>query len=119
MTTLDIVKSKLNFLIDKYDFIFEYNNEQGFHYIFKNKNGFIEFYEWPQFNESEIFVNYNMISKKINLIVEYPKIVGKFYQEHKGIKWFFKDKRYDYWEMISEIIKVEINNNESIFGLKL
>ena len=118
-TTLDIIKNKLNFLIEEYGFTFEFINDWGCHYIFNNKNGCIEFYEWAQFNESAFFVNYDMISKKINLIEEYPKIVAHFYKTHKGIKWFFKDDREDYWQMISEIIKIEINNNKSIFGLKL
>ena len=119
MTTLDIIKNKLNFLIDEYDFTFEFNNISGNHYIFKNKNGYIEFYEWEQFNESAIFVKYDMISRKINLIEEYPKIIGEFNNSHKGLRWFFKDQRYDYLEMISKIINNEINTNKSIFGLKL
>lgn len=119
MTTLDIVKNKLNFLIDEYDFTFEYINEMGEHYIFRNKNGLIEFYEWAQFNESAIFVNYYMISKKINLIEEYPRIIGKYHQDHRGIKNFFKDNRNDYWEMISKIIKIEISNHKNIFGLEI
>lgn len=119
MTTLDIIKNKLKFLIDVYGFTFEYNNDGGNHYIFKNINGCIEFYEWPQFHESAIFVNYDMISKKINLIEEYPKMVGQFNKIHKGVKWFFKDDRNDYWEMVSKIIRIEINNKKSIFGLKI
>ena len=119
MTTLDIVKSKLGFLADKYNFTFEFNNARGNHYIFKNKNGYIEFYEWQQFGESAIFVKCNMISKKINLIEEYPKIIGEFNGSHKGLKWLFKDERYDYWEMISNIIQAEINTSNNIFGLEL
>ena len=100
-----------------YGFVFEYNNDFGDHYIFKNANGHIEFYEWPEFDESEIIVKYNMISKKVNLIVEYPKIVGKFNQNHKGIKWLFKDFRNDYWKMIAEIFTIEIAKKHAIFGL--
>lgn len=119
MTTLDIIKNKLSFLIDEYCLNFEFINDSGNHYIFINKNGYLEFYEWQQFNESAIFVKYDMISKKINLFEEYPKIVAQFNQTHKGIKWFFKDSTEDYWQMISEIIKIEIDNYKSIFGLKL
>ncbi|MDY6141669.1 MAG: hypothetical protein SPI52_02975 [Bacilli bacterium] len=118
MTTLDIIKNKLKFLIEEYGFTFEFNNERGNHYIFNNKNGSIQFYEWRQFNELAIFVKYDLISKKINLIEEYPKIVSQFNQSHKGLKWFFKDDREDYWEMISKILKIEIDK-KSIFGLKL
>ena len=60
-----------------------------------------------------------MISKKISLVEEYPKIIGEFKHSHKGFRWFFKDERYDYWEMISKIIQMEINTNNYIFGLKL
>lgn len=119
MTTLDIIKNKLEFLINEYGFTFEFNNIRGNHYIFKNENGYIEFYEWQQFNESEILVKYDMISKRINLIEEYPKIIGQFNHINKGIKCFFKDDRNDYWEMVSKIIRVEIGANKSIFGLKL
>lgn len=118
MTTLDIVKDKLKFLIEEYGFIFEFNEDRGDHYIFKNKNGYIEFYEWQQFNESAIFVNYDMISKEIKLLLEYPKIVGRFNQMHKGLKGFFKDRRKNYWEMISKIIKIEISK-KNIFGLRV
>lgn len=118
MTTLDIIKNKLKFLINEYNFTFEFNNESGNHYIFSNQNGYIEFYEWSQFDEFAIYVKYDMISKKINLMEEYPKVIAKFNQSHKGIKWFLKDKRDDFWEMISQIIKIEIVN-KNIFGLKI
>ena len=119
MTTLQIIKEKLKFLIDNYGFTFEFNNIYGNHYVFKNNNGYIEFYEWPQFDESAIFVKYDMISKKIDLIVEYPKVVGKFNRSHQGFIWFFKDQRYDYWEMIALIIKEEIDNTNTVFGVKI
>ena len=48
MTTLDIVKNKLKFLTEEYGFIFEFYNDSGDHYIFINKYGYIEFYEWEQ-----------------------------------------------------------------------
>lgn len=118
MTTLDIIKNKFKFLISNYNFTFEFHNESGNHYIFINKYGSIEFYEWSQFNEFAIFVKYDMISKKINLIEEYPKIISQFNQSHRGIKWFFKDEREDFWEMVSKIIRIEVANN-SIFGLKI
>lgn len=119
MTTKDIIEKKLFFLINEYGFDFEFNNISGNHYIFKNKNGHIEFYEWKQFGEFAILVKYDMISKTINLVEEYPKMIGQFNQNHKGIKWLFKDDRNDFWEMISKIIKNEIRNKKSIFGLSV
>lgn len=119
MTTKDIIEDKLMFLVKDYGFIFEYSNIQGEHYVFRNDNGYFEFYEWAQFDESEIHVKYDEVFKKINLIEYYPKIIGEFNQTHRGIKWFFKDTRNDYWDMISKIIKLEINNKKSIFGLTI
>ena len=117
MTTKDIVEKNLYFLSKEYGFDFEYKDEAGDHYIFRNSNGFIEFYEWEQFGESEIYVKYDMLFKRISLIEEYPQMISQFNQAHKGIKSFFKDVRKDYWEMISKIIKNEIICKNSIFGL--
>lgn len=61
MTTLDIIKDKLGFLMDKYSFAFAFNNNSCNPSIFTNQNG----YEWKQFNESEIFMEYNVIFKKL------------------------------------------------------
>ena len=119
MTTKGIIENKLGFLIKEFGFDFVFNNISGDHYIFRNKNGYIEFYEWEQFGESSIVVKYGQISRIVHLFEEYPKVVGQFNQTHKGIKWFFKDKRNDYWEMISQIIRIEINNKKSIFGLNI
>ncbi len=96
MTTKEIIETKLNFLITEYGFDYEYIHDMGDHYYYKNKYGYIEFYEWEEFQEDGFYVTYDMLSKKIILIEEYPKIAGRFYQTHKGIKWFFKDIRYDY-----------------------
>jgi|GEM_PF-5948708 len=119
MTTENIIKDKLGFLTTNYHLDFEYVENRGSHYIFRNKYGFIEFYEWPQFDESAIFVTYGMVSKNIHLIEHYPKAIGDFYRRHRGIKWFFKDERFDYWEMIANIIKTEISQHNNIFGLDL
>ena len=119
MTTLEIVENNLKFLTTEYGFVFSHSNSQGDHYIFKNRHGYIEFYEWEQFQDSAVFVNYDMTSKKIDLFLEYPKIVGKFNHNHRGIKWLFKDKRQDYWEMVATVIRMEIENHKSVFGLNV
>lgn len=119
MNTIDIVKNKLDFLLKDYGMAFEYNNIRGNHYIFKNPTGYIEFYEWKQFNESAIFIKYGLTSRKIDLLEEYPKIIGKFYQKHKGLKRFFRDDREEYWEIVAEIIKTELFSKKSIFGLQV
>ena len=119
VTTKDIIEGKLFFLIKEYGFSFEFNNTNGDHYIFKNRNGYIEFYEWAQFGESKILVKHGNVFEEINLIYEYPKEISKFNSSHKGIKYFFKDIRNDYWEMIARIIKLEISDKNSIFRLKI
>lgn len=119
MTTLQIVENNLGFLTTEYGFVFSYNDTDGDHYVFRNKHGKIEFYEREQFQDSAVFVNYDMTSKKIDLLSEYPQIVGKFNHNHRGIKWLFKDKRHDYWEMIATVVRKEIENHNSIFGLPL
>ena len=119
MTTLDIVKDKLSFLIKDYHFSFRFKNTSGNHYIFENMSGYIEFYEWEQFGEFGIYVKYDKIFKEIKLIEHYPKIFGKFKESHKGLKWIFKDTRFDFWEMISEIVRSEIDNKNNVFGLKI
>ena len=110
---------KLAFLTEKYGFDFECSDKSGMHYVFKNENGYIEFYEWEQFGESAIFVKYDKNFREIKLIEEYPKIIGSFYQNHKGFKWLFKDVRKDYWKMISIILEIEIAEKGSLFGLKV
>lgn len=117
MTTKEIIEKKLHFLVKDYGFSFEHSNIQGNHYVFSNSYGYIEFYEWEQFEESEIRVKCYQEFKKIILIDHYPEIVGEYTKNHVGIKWFFKDERNDYWDMISTIIKLEIDNKKNIFGL--
>lgn len=119
MKTEDIIKSKLFFLIENYDFHYFYNEVNGSHYYFKNLYGEIEFYQWEQFGEEAIYVKYDSIFKTINLYEYYPKIYGKFMQEHRGLKALFKNKTNDYWEMISLIFRLEIEKNQNIFGLKI
>ena len=58
-------------------------------------------------------------SKRINMPVLYAKELGAFNQRHKGLKWLFKDRRPDFWQMIADIIKKEIETNNSVFGLKI
>ena len=119
MTTEEIIKKNLSFLLDNYEFIFEKKNEGGNYYIFSNKYGSFGYYEWAQFDDSEFFVKYNSIYKRINLIEYYPKIVANFTIEHKGIRWLFADTREDFWKMVSWIVKEEIKNKNTIFGLRI
>ena len=117
--TRAIIAEKLGFLVTDFGFEFDYCNESGEHFFFKNELGHIEFYEWAQFNEFKINVKIRNCSKRINMPVLYAKELGAFNQRHKGLKWLFKDKRPDFWQMIADIIKKEIETSNSVFGLKI
>ena len=119
MSTLDIVKNKLWFLVADYGFEFCYGDGRGEHFYFSNKNGHIEFYEWDQFKEFEIRVSTGTYWEAIDLSQRYSKFWDEFNQKHKGIKWWFKDKRHDFWEMIVNIIKTDIATENTVFGLML
>lgn len=119
MTTLEIIKLKLNFLITKYNMKFLYIEERGETYSFENEYGVFKYYEWTQFKEEKFSVLFNNQYEEINMFLRYPKLFTEFNEKHKGIKWRFKDHKADYWDMIARIIELEINNNNSLFGLRL
>lgn len=119
MTTEELINLNLGFLIEEYGFTFEFYNEHGSHYIFKNANGHIEFYEWEQFKDHCIFVKCGTNERETQLYYEYPEIFNRFQETHKGFKWFFKDERPDYWAMVSDIVRNEIKTKNSIFGLNI
>lgn len=114
-----IVLEKLGFLVTDSGFEFDYSDESGEHFFFKNELGYIEFYVWEQFNEFEINVKIGNCLKRINMPVLYAKELGDFKYKHRGIKWWFKDERPDFWQMIADIVKKEIETSNSVFGLKI
>lgn len=120
MNVNDIIKSNLDFLVKDYQFEFSYLNGRGENYLYKNKYGYFNYYEWEQFGEYEFSVKIsNQESKIINFFEYYPKQISSFNSNHTGIKWLFKDKKKDYWKMIADLIKLEIANNHCLFGLKI
>lgn len=121
MKTKDIIEKSLSFLINEYGLVLDYNtNGKENFYYFRNKYGSFNYYEWPQFGDHIFSVTINGVEKKkIDFFVEYPKIVEKFNQSHKGLKWLFKDTCEDYWNMIADIIKTEIVSHGALFGLKV
>lgn len=120
METNQLILKKLGFLIDKYkmEYIYDIDGNQKF-YRFKNDYGSFSYYEYRQLGEVEFSIKTNEEYRIINFFEIYPKLISRFNQDHKGIKWFFGDKREDYWEMISQIIKSEIELNHSLFGLRV
>ena len=129
MNIQKIVREKLFFLEADLGFDFHYSNERGNHYIYTNEFGYIEVYERAQFDEYEIrvqdttYFNRNGIHgiyfKRIDLKETYKKEFKQFNKQHRGIKWWFKSPIDDYWQMIADIIKKEIETSNSVFGLKI
>ena len=121
MSNREIIENALKFLCNEYNFSYEYYTPNGNadYCKYSNQYGKFTYYEWMEFGEREFSVIYNQQFRKININEEYPKMVSEFHHSHKGIKWFFKDKRKDYWEMIANIIKNEITATGTLFGIKI
>lgn len=119
MSTETIIRNSLQFLEKEYNLQFEVINDRGMHYIYKNKFGYFEYFEWSQFQESRFTRNSNFECKNIDMLIENPKIYGKFNSKKRGFLGFFKDYRIEFWQTIAEIIKNEINKSGTLFGLKL
>jgi len=119
MTTEKIIRYSLSFLESEYHLEFEFIQNRGDHYLYKNKFGRFEFYEWRQFQEASFFVYANEECKTIDMLIEQPKEIGEFQQKQRGLKRVFVDNRKEYWDIIASIIKNEISKNGDLFGLKL
>ncbi len=120
METYKIIEKELQFLITDVKMIYthEKKGNQNYYY-FSNDFGRFTYYEYRQFGEQEFTILANGSLKTINMFNENPQVYSKFKQEHKGIRFFFKDMRQDYWKMIAEIIKLEIDSTGSLFGLRI
>lgn len=119
MTVKETIEKHLAFLVSDYGFTYKFETSNGndMRFIYENANGYFMYYQWEQFGESEFSVCCNQTFLKVSLIEKYPHIFAQFRKNHRGIKWFFKDSRKDYWEMVSSILRNEIENNGSLFGL--
>ena len=47
------------------------------------------------------------------------KNLNEWYKNHKGIKWIFRDKRYEYWKFVGNIIYEYIKSNGTLYGIKI
>ena len=136
MEICDIVREKLKFLETDYGFSYNFSEERGLHFIYVNTFGYVEFYEWAQFNEYEIrvqnaayFSKYAQLENKANIHgIYFKRILLKetykneikiFKKQHKGIKWWFKSLTSDWWQMIADIVKKEISTSNTVFGLPI
>lgn len=121
MQSKEIIYKALEFLIIEYNMEFKYIcNGKEYFYHFCNPNGCFTYYEWPQFEDKEYFVAIiNEPKKSINIFENYKELLDQWNKKHSGIKWFFKDKRKDYWGLIASIIKKEISKTGHFFGIKV
>jgi hypothetical protein len=121
MTDRQIIEEALWFLVENYGFNYNYEcvNNGAIYFRYHNQYGSFTYYRWAQFQEEEFFVKYNEFYRSVDFSSLHPKEFYSFIKMHKGIRWFFKDKRKDYWNMIAQFIKVEIENTKTLFGIKL
>ena len=121
MTDKQIIEKAMGFLCSDYGFMYDYEsvNNGAEYYRFFNKYGCFTYYQWEQFQEKEFSVKYDMSFRVIEFQYLFPDEYKTFKQTHKGIKWWFKDKRLDYWNMFAKLIKEEIEKKGSLFGLRI
>ena len=119
-TDKEIIEKTLAFLVTDFNFEFEYRTTNGNEefYSYKNRYGSFNYYQWAHFGEYRFSVMNSNGIQDIRFNELYPNIVAQFNKDHKGLKWLFKDSREDYWNMIASILRLEINKNNSLFGLK-
>ena len=90
------------------------------YYSYSNDIGCFVYYNCPQLNEEEFYVTvYKEKNIKIDWLLEYPKEITSFKKRIKGIKYLLKNWRKDYWELIASLIKKEIQEKNSLFGLRI
>ncbi len=119
MKTETIIRNHLSFLENDFGLVFELIKDKGSTYSYKNEYGKFEYYEWMQFGESRFTIYFDNECRTINMINEAPKDIGKYNHEFKGMKVLFKDRREQYWQIIETIVRKNINDSGTLFGLKL
>ncbi len=119
MKTKNIIRDALLFLEKEFHLEFQLIEERGNYYIYKNKFGRFEYYEWSQFQEAEFRVNANDECKTIDMLFIDPKKMGVYQKKNKGLRGFSRDGREEYWKIVANIIRSEIEKNNSLFGLRL
>lgn len=120
-TDKEIIEEALSFLVTNFRFIFEYktSNRNEEFYSYKNRYGSLNYYQSQEFGDYRFSVMNSEGIRDINFVELYPSVVAQFNKAHRGFRWLFKDLRIDYWNMIALIIKMEIENTGSLFGLKI
>lgn len=119
MKTEEMIRKKLKFLEEEHHFRYQYFFESGNHYIYENDYGTFIYYEWQEFGEKEFTIKTNQEIKTINMLHENPKLMGEFQNKYRGLRGLFKNNKEEYWNIIRDIIKEEIDKNGSLFGIQI
>jgi hypothetical protein len=114
-----LIRNSLLFLEEKYGFQYKYINNRGNYYIYENKHGVFQYYEWAQFGENEFTVRTDQEIKTIDMLNESPKLMGHFVNENRGFKRLFSKTDEKYWDIIHQIVENEINKSGTLFGIRL
>ncbi len=119
MDTQQIIREELAFLCKEYGFEYEYiSSRPEQKYVFRNQYGVFQYYCCP-FEESEFSVLYDQTFRVVDLKLLYGKEFAKFRKNHSGIKWWFKSSSRDYWKMIANLLRRQIANCGTLFGLRI
>lgn len=120
LETYKIIEKELEFLVSNYRMEYTYDVSLGRkYYRYKNQFGVFTYYEYRQLGEQEFSVLTNNNFTVINMLNEYPSIISRFNRQSRNIRFFLKDRRQEYWKMIAEIIKKEIDSSGTLFGLEV
>lgn len=115
-----IIEISLKFLVDEFDFTFNYFWETpNAKYVFENQYGKFIYLELPQFQEKFFYVEDNQGKREVDLYENYSCEYKEWQESHSRIKWVFKNKDKEMWDFNSKIIKETINKTGKLFGLRI
>lgn len=121
MTTEEIIKDNIGFLINEYNFVFTSNsNGKKEWFYFSNNYGSINYYIFEQTGEYELSIT---INGKGKIVLDSFKIVSnsllQINKKMSLLEFVFKDHRKIYWNKISKAFKTEIKKSGTLYGLNL
>lgn len=121
MEDKEIIYGSLSFLVDKYGFKYKYFcTGKEYYYSFQNKHGTFTIYEWPQFQDRIFYITLRNTSKiAIDIFKNHKHLLEDWEKKHSGFIWIFKDKRKDYWLLVAQIIREQINTDGQFWGIKI
>lgn len=117
--TEEIIKTKLGFLISDYGFEFS-SNSDGMRewYKFTNNYGSLNWYAFEQFEEYKLYIEINGKGEQVLDSYRIGNILNV--GEWPFLRIFsFKDQRVIYWNRIADLLKKEINETGTLFGIIL